>query len=57
MIMLEITGDEIAQLNDSDLSSLIGILCEADLSSMQLQTAGVTWGGNQNAKDGNRCTC
>ncbi|WP_413379094.1 hypothetical protein [Paenibacillus taichungensis] len=50
--MLEITGDEIAQLNDSDLRSLIGLLCEADLSSMQLQTAGVTWGGNQNAKDG-----
>ncbi|SEN67529.1 hypothetical protein [Paenibacillus sp. OK076] len=50
--MLEITGDEIAQLNDSDLRSLIGLLCEADLSSMQLQTSGVTWGGNQNAKDG-----
>ncbi|WP_063563846.1 hypothetical protein [Paenibacillus sp. O199] len=50
--MLEITGDEISQLNDSDLRSLIGLLCEADLSSMQLQTAGVTWGGNQNAKDG-----
>lgn len=50
--MLEITGDEIAQLNDSDLRSLIGLLCEADLASAQLQTAGITWGGNQNAKDG-----
>lgn len=50
--MLEITGDEIAQLNDTDLRSLIGLLCEAELASAQIPTAGVTWGGHQNAKDG-----
>ncbi|WP_348622665.1 hypothetical protein ABFT51_13895 [Paenibacillus peoriae] len=50
--MLEITGDEIAQLNDTDLRSLVGLLCEAELASSQITTAGVTWGGNQNAKDG-----
>ncbi|WP_091020035.1 MULTISPECIES: hypothetical protein [Paenibacillus] len=50
--MLEITGDEIAQLNDTDLRSLVGLLCEAELASEQVPTAGVTWGGDQNAKDG-----
>ncbi|MFJ2043983.1 hypothetical protein ACIOBL_10280 [Paenibacillus taichungensis] len=50
--MLEITGDEISQLNDTDLRSLIGLLCEAELAFAQVSTAGVTWGGNQNAKDG-----
>ncbi|WJM05905.1 hypothetical protein Q0F98_39320 [Paenibacillus amylolyticus] len=50
--MLEITGDEIAQLNDSDLRSLIGLLCEADLASTQIQTEGIAWRSNQNAKDG-----
>jgi len=28
--LLEITGDDIALLNDTDLRSLIGLLCEAD---------------------------
>ena len=30
----------------------MGLLCEADLRLNNLQTAGVTWGGNQDAKDG-----
>ncbi len=34
--MLEITGDEIAQLNDTDLRSLVGLLCEAELASAQI---------------------
>ncbi|MCW8899305.1 MAG: hypothetical protein OQK95_01375, partial [Gammaproteobacteria bacterium] len=50
--MLEITGKDINELNDTDLRSLVGLLCEAELSANGLATAGVTWGGHQNAKDG-----
>ena len=31
--LFDITGDDIAQLNDADLRSLIGQLCEADYRS------------------------
>ncbi|MBJ9989258.1 MULTISPECIES: hypothetical protein [Paenibacillus] len=50
--MFEITGNDISQLSDSDLRSLIGLLCEAELRALGLHTSGVTWGGHQNAKDG-----
>lgn len=50
--MFEITGDDIADLNDEDLRSLIGLLCEAELRRRGLSPAFVTWGGNQTAKDG-----
>jgi hypothetical protein len=50
--MFEITGNEINELNDSDLRSLVGLLCEADLRMNNFPTAGVTWGGHQDAKDG-----
>lgn len=50
--LLEITRDDIAQLNDADLRSLIGLLCEADYRAEGLSTKGITWGGNQDAKDG-----
>jgi hypothetical protein len=50
--MFEITGDDIAALNDEDLRALVGRLCEAELRRRQLSTAAVTWGGNQTAKDG-----
>lgn len=50
--MLNITGKDISDLNDTDLRSLIGLLCEAELSSNGLPTAGITWGGDQNAPDG-----
>lgn len=50
--MIDITGNDIAELSDVDLRTLIGLLCEAELCSMGLPTAGVTWGGHQNAKDG-----
>lgn len=43
--MLEITGREIVQLNDADLRTLIGYLCEAELRSFGVLTAGVTMGG------------
>lgn len=50
--MLDITGNDIANLNDSDMRSLIGLLCEAELRARNISTAGVTWGGHQNAGDG-----
>ena len=50
--MLEITGNDISELSDTDLRSLIGLLCEAELRINGLPTAGVTWGGHQDAKDG-----
>ncbi|MEX0905942.1 MAG: hypothetical protein WD028_09490 [Balneolaceae bacterium] len=50
--MLEITGNYIKELNDSDLRSLIGLLCEAELREQGIPTAGVKWGGDQRAADG-----
>lgn len=50
--MFEITGKDIAAVNDADLRSLIGLLCEAELRRRGLSTSAVTWGGNQTAKDG-----
>ena len=48
----EITGDDIALLDDSSLRELVGLLCEADFRREKLPTAGVFWGGNQDAADG-----
>ncbi|CAG9220315.1 MULTISPECIES: hypothetical protein [Burkholderia cepacia complex] len=50
--MFEITGDDIAALNDEDLRTLVGRLCEAELRRRNLSPSAVTWGGNQTAKDG-----
>lgn len=50
--ILDITGKDIQDLNDNDLRTLIGLLCEAEVNCNGLQTAGVTWSGHQNAKDG-----
>ncbi|RPI78946.1 MAG: hypothetical protein EHM45_04725 [Desulfobacteraceae bacterium] len=50
--LLEITGDDIARLNDTELRALIGLLCEADYRLAGLSTKGITWGGHQDARDG-----
>jgi hypothetical protein len=50
--MFDITGDDIAALNDEDLRTLVGRLCEAELRRRALPVSAVTWGGNQTAKDG-----
>ena len=50
--LLDIAGDDIAALGDDDLRDLIGLLCEADYRMAGLPTRGITWGGNQDAKDG-----
>jgi hypothetical protein len=50
--MFEITRDDIAALNDVDLRTLIGLLCEAELRRANLPVSAATWGGDQTAKDG-----
>ncbi len=50
--LLEITGDNISQLDDAELRTLIGLLCEADYRLAGLPTKGITWGGHQDANDG-----
>lgn len=50
--MFDVTQNEIAQLNDTDLRELVGRLCEAELVSRGLSPDAVTWGGNQTAADG-----
>jgi hypothetical protein len=50
--MFEITGDDVAALNDEDLRTLVGRLCEAEVRRRELSTAAITWGGNQTAQDG-----
>jgi hypothetical protein len=50
--MLEITGDDIAELSDEDLRTLVGLLCEAEMRRRNLPLSAVTWGGDQTAKDG-----
>lgn len=50
--MFDVTPEEIAQLNDTDLRELVGRLCEAELASQGLSPVAVTWGGNQTAADG-----
>jgi hypothetical protein len=50
--MFEITGDDVSLLNDEDLRSVVGRLCEADLRRHGHSVSHATWGGNQTAKDG-----
>lgn len=50
--MLDITGNEISELNDEDLSTLIGRLCESEFQKMSLPTVGIIYGGQHNAPDG-----
>lgn len=50
--MFEITPDDISLLNDAQLRTLVGLLCEAELRSRGYSTVAATWGGNQTAKDG-----
>jgi hypothetical protein len=50
--MLEITAEDISQLNDEELRKLVGGLCEAELRLKGLSTSHVRFGGDQNASDG-----
>ncbi|MBR0560467.1 hypothetical protein [Neokomagataea anthophila] len=50
--MLEITGDQIANLNDTDLRTLVARLALAELRAQGCPSSSVTAGGNQDAADG-----
>src|SRR6266852_7527408 len=50
--MFEITSDDIALLNDEDLRTLVGRLCESEVRKRGFSPAAVMWGGHQNATDG-----
>ena len=49
--LLEITDKDIAELNDTDLRSLIGLLCEAECRKNGISTKAIQWGGPQDAPD------
>jgi hypothetical protein len=49
--LLEVSGEEIERLNDSDLRELIGLLCEADCRANNISPKGVLWSGHQDAND------
>jgi hypothetical protein len=50
--MFDVTPEDILALNDETLRTLIAYLCEAECRLQNISASGVTWGGNQNAKDG-----
>lgn len=52
MILFEVTPDDIFALSDADLRTLVGYLAEQELREQGISSAGVTYGGHQNAKDG-----
>jgi hypothetical protein len=49
--LIEVTGNDIAELNDTDLRSLIGLLCEAECKKNGISTKAIQWGGAQDAAD------
>ncbi len=51
-MIFEVSPDHIARLNDADLRTLLAHLCELEVHNVSQSTAGVTWGGHQNAPDG-----
>lgn len=51
-LVFDITGSHIAELDDSDLRTLVARLCEAELRRSGLPVSAVTAGGDQNAADG-----
>jgi hypothetical protein len=49
--MFEVTADDIALLNDTDLRALVGRICAAEMRKRGFPTSAVTWGGHQDAPD------
>ena len=43
--MFEITAEDISLLNDGDLRSLVGRLCESKMMRREISPSCVTWGG------------
>ena len=50
--MFEVTGEDISNLNDVELRTLVVKLCEAELRRVDLPVSALTAGGDQNAPDG-----
>jgi len=48
----EISGEEIADLDDRALRELVGLLSEAEYRRRGCDTSGIHWGGDQDAPDG-----
>lgn len=51
-MIFEVTPDEIAILNDTDLRTLVGLMAEQEAIKHGCSPVGVTYGGHQNAGDG-----
>jgi hypothetical protein len=51
-MMFDVTGAQIANLNDSDLRTLVARLAIAELRGQGCPSSSVTAGGNQDAADG-----
>jgi hypothetical protein len=51
-MIFEVTDDQVELLNDADLRTLVGYLCEEDVRAHGHSPVAVTRGGHQNAKDG-----
>ncbi|WP_417464826.1 hypothetical protein [Kordiimonas sp.] len=51
-MIFAVTPDHIASLSDTDLRTLVALLCVREINNAGLSTASVTWGGHQNASDG-----
>jgi hypothetical protein len=51
-LLFDITGSDVAKLDDTDLRTLVGLLCEAEFRIAGLPLSSITWGGDQNAPDG-----
>src|ERR1700738_2612351 len=50
--LLDISGNDVAELGDGDLRSLVARLCEAEMRRQDFPTSAITAGGQQEAKDG-----
>ncbi len=50
--LFRVSGKDIAKLDDDDLKTLIGLLCEAEVKTKGISSQGVLWGGHQDAPDG-----
>ena len=50
--IFRITSSDVKALNDGQARELVARLCKAELQAKGIGTDGVTWGGDQRAKDG-----
>ena len=51
-MIFEVTPEQIEQLSDSDLRTLVGRLAEQELVKQGFSASAITYGGHQNAPDG-----